>query len=698
MAVDILQKPDRFLNRELSWLAFNERVLALARDSEVPLFERLRFLSISDGNLDEFFMVRFAELVTRYDSGSRSLSPDGLRLPRHLKLLRQEARALFNRQQEAWQELKVALAAQGIRILTARELTRPEKSWLEGYFVSQILPALTPVAVDPAHPFPLIPNDGLCLALRLRDDKGSHWQMMVLPSKLRRFVRLKESERYIRLEHVVPLCIKQVLPNFELESATLFHVLRDQEMEIEATEDGDLLQAFREALKGRKRGSVIRLSLAPSTPDDVRDYLCEELETTRDQIFFSDGMLNLGSVAELIRDDGPPNCYPPFEGRLPDALDEWAGDYFSAIREHELLVHHPYESFSMVVQFVQHAASDPDVVAIKQTLYRTSKDSPIVRALVEAAEAGKAVVAVVELKARFDEEANIRLAERLERAGAQVVYGFANLKTHAKVSLITRREGNQMRTYVHYGTGNYHPDTARAYSDLSLFSCDPALCRDATRLFNYITGYAVPEKFEKLAVSPINLKTTLLEKIAFEAELARLGKPCGIWAKMNALLEPDVIDALYRASRAGVPIELVVRGQCALRPQLEGLSSTIRVKSIVGRFLEHSRIFCFSDGHELPSPKASVYISSADWMHRNLLCRVEALVPVNGELGMKLQEVLLANLRDNTNSWELASDGSYRRLWAHGERFSAQEFFTQREALPVRRKSRAFEDLFSAPG
>lgn len=687
MTTTLRQKPERFLNRELSWLAFNERVLELARDPETPLFERLRFLSISDSNLDEFFMVRFASLLTQFESGARTRSQDGLRLSRHVKLLRQEAGALFARQQTVWQELKGVLAGQGIRILTSEELTGAERSWLAEHFANQVLPALTPMAVDPAHPFPLVPNDGLCLVLKLSASPVVQWQLVLLPPKLSRFIRLKGSGRYIRLEHAIPLFLDQLLPNFEVEDASLFHVLRDQEMEIEPSE-GDLLEAFREALKGRKRGSVIRLVVAPSTPEDVREFLLEQLETSPEHLMVSDGMLNLGAVAELIRQADPPLRYPPFEGRQPDALAEWDGDFFSAMREHDMLVHHPYESFSVVVEFIKQAAADPDVVAIKQTLYRTSRNSSIVRALVEAAEAGKAVVAVVELKARFDEEANIKLAEALEQAGAQVVYGFANLKTHAKVSLVLRQEGSELRSYVHYGTGNYHPETARAYSDLSLFSCDPALCRDAARVFNFITGYAIPGEWEKVAVSPINLKSTLIEAVQREAALAREGKPAAIWAKMNALLEPDIIDELYDASQAGVKIELLVRGQCALRPQVPGLSENIRVKSIVGRFLEHSRIYCFSEGNELPSAQAVTYLSSADWMNRNFQSRVETLVPLPTELGFKAQEILLANLRDNTNSWELSADGSYRRLWAHGERFSAQEFFCQREALPVRRKSR----------
>lgn len=687
MITTLRQKPERFLNRELSWLAFNERVLELARDPETPLFERLRFLSISDSNLDEFFMVRFASLLTQYDSGARTRSQDGMRLSRLVKLLRHEARALFTRQQEVWQELKGALAAHGIRILVNSELTPFEREWLEEFCESQVLPALTPVAVDPAHPLPLVPNDGLCLVLKLRDGHTMRWHLMLLPPKLARFIRLKDSDRYIRVEEAIPLFLSRLLPNFEVESCSLFHVLRDQEMEFEPNE-GDMLEAFREALKWRKRGSVIRLSVAPTTPQEVREFLCEQLETSPEDMLVSDGMLNLGAVAELIRGGEPPLRFPPFEGRQPDALAEWAGDYFSAIREHDLLVHHPYESFSVVVEFLRQAASDPEVVAIKQTLYRTSRNSPIVRALVEAAESGKTVVAVVELKARFDEEANIRLAEVLEQAGAQVVYGFANLKTHAKVSLVLRREEGELRSYVHYGTGNYHPETARAYSDVSFFSCNPSLCRDASRVFNYITGYAVPDHFEKVCVSPLDLKYNIIAKINHEAELARQGKPAAIWAKMNALLEPDVIDALYDASEAGVSIELIVRGQCALRPQVPGMSETIRVKSIVGRFLEHSRIYCFSNGHELPSPEAETYISSADWMHRNFSSRVEALVPLPPSLARRLQEVLLANMRDNTNSWELGADGSYRRLWAHGERFSAQEFFCQRESLPLRRKSR----------
>lgn len=682
-----LTSPARFLNRELSWLDFNQRVIEEAENTDNPLLERLRFLSIAGNNLDEFIMVRLAGLKAQERQKSLHITPEGLSASQQITAVNARIARIKVRLEDCWRDLRQRLEAEDIVLVDRTGLTKNEQKWLQTYFDEEIFPVLTPISVDPPNAFPFLPNLGFSIiaTFRHKDDTEVSRGLLLIPAILPRFVRLPgEKMRFVAMEQIISDHLSRIFGCAEIVEQSTFRVIRDSELALEEDAE-DLVILLETALKRRRRGKVIHLATCAGMPGKLLSFLCKKTRIAKDEALCIDGPLDFASLGQLIVDERHDLMFTPYKPRFPQRIQDFGGDCFAAIRTKDILVHHPYESFDVVVQFLQQAAQDPQVLVIKQTLYRTSNNSPIVAALIKAAENGKSVTAMIELKARFDEEANLRWARDLERSGVQVIYGFVQLKTHAKISLVIRREDEGLHSYVHYGTGNYHPITAQIYTDLSYFTCNEALCKDATLAFNYMTGHAEPVGLQKLILAPFDLRKKTMALIKAEIAHAKAGRPASIWAKMNSLVDPGIIDALYKASCAGVSIRLLIRGICCLRPGVPGLSDTIEVHSIVGRFLEHSRIMCFGNGHDMPSGQAQVFISSADWMPRNLNRRIETMVPIENETVHRqiLHQIMETSLEDTSQTWSLGPDGQYRRLRVEKpeEMINAHQYFMTNPSL-----------------
>jgi len=677
-----------YFNRELSWLSFNERVLAEASNEKYPLLERLRFLSISGSNLDEFMMIRVAGLVGQVQRGIDRPAIDGRTPLQQLAAIREQLEMLSLWQQDIWRDLHDQLAATDIHIADERRVSPAAYKWLESYFLDEILPIITPQALDPAHPFPFVANEGMGMLFTLTRDADEEQiiEMILIPSALPRFVRVPGEEAiYISIASLIHRFAGRLFPGFTIVGDGLFRVLRDSDIEVEE-EAEDLVRFFRSAIQRRRRGQVIQLEIEEDFDPQAEAILLEQLGVHEAAVIKTDGMIGIDGLSEIVDEDRPDLKFDSYSPRYPERIREHDGDAFSAIREKDIIIHHPYESFEVVVDFIRQAAADPDVVAIKQTLYRAGSQSAVINALIAAAEAGKSVTAVVELKARFDEEQNLMWANKLERAGVQVIYGFVDWKTHAKVAMVVRREEDGFRTYCHFGTGNYHPVTAKIYTDLSFFTADPKLGRDAAKMFNFVTGYVEPSDLELVSIAPLDLREEIYRLIDIEIANASRGKPAAIWMKCNQITDEGMIDRFYAASDAGVKVELVCRGICCLKPGVPGLSENIRVKSIIGRFLEHSRIYAFANGHAMPSADAKVFISSADLMGRNLDRRVESLIPIMNRTvhDQILQQVLLANMLDTEQSWWLNADGTYDRVETDGKPFNCHRYFMTNPSLSGR--------------
>jgi polyphosphate kinase len=661
----------RFLNRELSWLDFNARVLELAEDESLPLLERAKFLAIFASNLDEFYMVRIAGLKRRHSTGLTVRSPDGLTIREQLALITERAQELVHRHADVFaKDVEPRLADHGIRIVHWPDLADTEVMRLREYFRDQVFPVLTPLAVDPAHPFPYISGLSLNLAVSVRDPSSglAHFARVKVPNNVPRFVPVGAAGAsgsasdaiFLPLEDLIAAQLPQLFPGLDVLSHHLFRVTRNADLEVEEDRDEDLLQALERELARRRFGPAVRLEVTESMDPQILSLLLSEIEVSKEDVVTVPGLLDLGALWALYDLDRPELKDEPFVPATHPRLSEGESpkSVFATLREGDVLVHHPYDSFATSVQrFIEQAAADPYVLAIKQTLYRTSGDSPIVNALIDAAEAGKQVVVLVEIKARFDEEANIEWARSLERAGCHVVYGLVGLKTHCKTALVVRRESGVLRRYCHIGTGNYNPKTARIYEDLGVLTADPRVGADLTDLFNTLTGYSRQTAYRTLMVAPRGIRAGLIEKIRREARNAAAGEPSGIRIKVNALVDEQIIDALYEASAAGVPVELLVRGICALRPGVPGLSENIRVRSIVGRFLEHSRVMSFTNAGD-----PEWWIGSSDLMHRNLDRRVEVLLRVCDEIAHReLAAIFAAAMAPGVRCWELGSDARWVR-------------------------------------